>query len=134
MALFMGNKVTVILGTTTVSSNVSTVALNREVDTIETTAQNDTVQNFAGGIERSNLTIDFYQDFAAGNVNALIEAAFGSKLNVKLVPVTGTISSTNPSYSMSCLVSQYTPINGSTDGVMTQAVTWPITAISVATS
>jgi hypothetical protein len=95
---------------------------------------NDTLANVVGGLERSNITIDFYQDFASSQVNALIEAAFGSKLNVKLVPVTGTVSATNPSYTMSCLVSQYTPINGSTDGVMTQSVTWPVTAISIATS
>lgn len=134
MALFMGNKVTVILGSTTVSTNVSTVNLSREVDAVEVTAMNDTLANVVAGIERSNLTIDFYQDFASGNVNALIEAAFGSKLNVKLVPVTGTVSTSNPSYTMSCLVSQYQPIVGSTDGVMTQSVTWPVTAITIATS
>ena len=134
MAIFMGNKVTVIAGTTTISDHVSTVSLNREVEAVTITAMNDTVQNMIGGVEVSSVSLEIFNDFAASSVNSVFEDAIGSKLAIKLIPVTGTVSATNPSYSMSCLITQWTPISGSTDGAMTASVTLPVTAITKSTS
>jgi hypothetical protein len=134
MAIFMGNKVAVIVGTSTISSFVSTVSLNREVEAVTITAMNDTVQNMIGGIEVSSVSMEIFNDFASASVNSLFEDAIGSKLAIKLIPVTGTVSATNPSYSMSCLITQWTPISGSTDSAALASVTLPVTAIVKATS
>jgi len=134
MAIFMGNKVAVIVGTSTISSFVSTVSLNREVEAVTITAMNDTVQNMIGGIEVSSLSMEIFNDFAAASVNSLFEDAIGSKLAIKLIPVTGTVTATNPSYSMSCLITQWTPISGSTDSAALASVTFPVTALTKATS
>ncbi len=134
MAIFMGNKVAVIVGTSTKSSFVSTVSLNREVEAVTITAMNDNIQNMVGGVEVSSVSLELFNDFAAASVNSLFEDAIGSKLAIKLIPVTGTVSATNPSYSMSCLITQWTPINGSTDGAATASVTYPVTALTKATS
>ena len=134
MAIFMGNKVAVIVGTSTISSFVSTVSLNREVEAVTITSMNDTVQNLIGGVEVSNVSLELFNDFAAASVNSLFEDAIGSKLGIKLIPVTGTVTASNPSYSMSCLITQWTPISGSTDGAATASVTFPVTALTKATS
>jgi hypothetical protein len=134
MAIFMGNKVAVIVGTSTISSFVSTVSLNREVEAVTITAMNDTVQNMIGGIEVSSISMEIFNDFAAASVNSLFEDAIGSKLAIKLIPVTGTVTATNPSYSMSCLITQWTPISGSTDSAALASVTFPVTALTKATS
>jgi hypothetical protein len=134
MAIFMGNKVAVIVGTSTISSFVSTVSLNREVEAVTITAMNDNIQNMVGGVEVSSVSLELFNDFAAASVNSLFEDAIGTKLALKLIPVTGTVSATNPSYSMSCLITQWTPINGSTDGAATASVTYPVTALTKATS
>jgi hypothetical protein len=134
MAIFMGNKVAVIVGTSTISSFVSTVSLNREVEAVTITAMNDTIQNMVGGVEVSSVSLELFNDFAAASVNSLFEDAIGSKLAIKLIPVTGTVSATNPSYSMSCLITQWTPISGSTDAAATASVTLPVTALTKATS
>lgn len=134
MAIFMGNKVTVIVGTTTISDHVSTVSLNREVEAVNITAMNDTVQNMVGGVEVSSVSMEVFNDFAAASVNSLFEDAIGSKLAIKLIPVTGTVSATNPSYSMSCLITQWTPISGATDAAATASITIPVTAITKSTS
>ena len=130
----MGNKVAVIVGTSTISSFVSTVSLNREVEAVTITAMNDTIQNMVGGVEVSSVSLELFNDFAAASVNSLFEDAIGSKLAIKLIPVTGTVSATNPSYSMSCLITQWTPISGSTDAAATASVTLPVTALTKATS
>ena len=134
MAIFMGNKVAVIVGTSTISSFVSTVSLNREVEAVTITAMNDTIQNMVGGVEVSSVSLELFNDFAAASVNSLFEDAIDSKLAIKLIPVTGTVSATNPSYSMSCLITQWTPISGSTDAAATASVTLPVTALTKATS
>ena len=134
MAIFMGNKVAVIVGTSTISSFVSTVSLNREVEAVTITAMNDTVQNMIGGIEVSSISMEIFNDFAAASVNSLFEDAIGSKLAIKLIPVTGTVTATNPSYSMSCLITQWTPISGSSDSAAVASVTFPVTALTKATS
>lgn len=134
MAIFMGNKVTVIAGATTISDHVSTVSLNREVEAVTITAMNDTVQNMIGGVEVSTVSLELFNDFAASSVNSIFEDAIGTKLNIKLIPVTGTVTSTNPSYSMSCLITQWTPIAGITDGAASASVTFPVTALTKSTS
>lgn len=134
MAIFMGNKVAVIAGATTISTFVSSVSLSREVDAVEITAMTDTVQNIIGGIERPSVTLEVFNDFAASSVNSIFEDALGTKLALQLIPVTGTVSATNPRYSMSVLVSQWQPINGSTDAPATASITLPVTALTKATS
>jgi hypothetical protein len=135
MAIFMGNKVAVIVGTTnTITDHVSTVSLSRELDVVDITAMNDTVANAITGVERSTLNLELYNDFDSGSVNALFENALGTKLNIRLVPVSGTVTATNPSYTMSCLISNWTPINGSVDGVASLSASFPVTAIVKASS
>ena len=131
----MGNKVAVVVGTTnTITDHVSTVSLSRELDVVDITAMNDTVANAITGVERSTLNLELYNDFAASSVNALFEDALGTKLNIRLIPVSGTVSATNPSYTMSCLISHWKPINGSIDGVISVSASLPITAITKANS
>lgn len=134
MAIFMGNKVSVVVGSTTISDHVSTVSLAREIDQVEITAMNDNFANVIGGVERSVLNLEVFNDFAAASVNSLFEDALGTKLNIKLIPVSGTVSSTNPSYTMSCLVSSWTPINGAVDAVASVSVSLPVTALTKSTS
>ena len=134
MAIFMGNKVAVVAGTTTITTFVSAVSLSREIDAVEITAMTDTVQNLIGGIERPSVTLEVFNDFAASSVNSIFEDALGTKLAIQLIPVSGTVTATNPRYSMSVLVAQWQPINGSTDAPMTASITLPVTALTKATS
>ena len=134
MAIFMGNKVAVIVNTTTITDHVSTVSLAREIDQVDISAMNDNIQNMIGGIERPTLNLELYNDFASASVNALFEDALGTKLNIKLIPVSGTVTATNPSYTMSCLIASWTPVNGAIDSVASVSVSLPVTALTKSTS
>ena len=134
MAIFMGNQVAVIVGTTTISTFVSSVALNREVEAVEITSMTNTSRNYIGGLEASSLSLELFNDFAAASVNSLFEDALGTKLNIKLIPVTGTVTGTNPSYSMSCYIGSWQPIQATPDSPSTASVTFPVTALTKATS
>lgn len=130
----MGNLVAVIAGTTTISTFVSSVTLSREVDAVEITSMTNTSRNYIGGLEASTVSLELFNDFAASSVNSLFEDALGTKLNIKLIPVTGTVTATNPSYSMSCFIGSWQPIQATPDSPMTVSVTYPVTALTKATS
>ena len=134
MAILMGNQVAVIVGTTTISTFVSSVALNREVEAVEITSMTNTSRNYIGGLEASSLSLELFNDFAAASVNSLFEDALGTKLNIKLIPVTGTVTATNPSYTMSCHIGSWQPIQSTPDSPMTASVTFPVTALTKSTS
>lgn len=134
MAIFMNNNVVVVLGATTISDHVSSITLNREVDAVEITAMSDTDHVFLKGLNANSVTIEFFNDFAASSVNSIIDDAMGTYLNLRLVPVSGTVTSTNPSYTMSCFIQQWQPINGSVSDVSTASVTWPVKSLTKATS
>ena len=134
MAIFMGNQVAVIVGTTTISTFVSSVALNREVEAVEITSMTNTSRNYIGGLEASSLSLELFNDFAAASVNSLFEDALGTKLNIKLIPVTGTVTATNPSYTMSCYIGSWQQIQSTPDSPMTASVTFPVTALTKSTS
>ena len=130
----MGNQVAVIAGTTTISSFVSSVTLSREVDAVEITSMTNTSRNYIGGLEASTVSLELFNDFDTASVNSLFENALGTKLAIKLIPVTGTVTATNPSYSMSCYIGSWQPIQATPDSPMTVSVTYPVTAITKATS
>jgi hypothetical protein len=130
----MNNNVVVILGGTTISDHVSSVTLNREVDAVEITSMSDTDHTFLKGLNSNSVSLEFFNDFAASSVNSIIDDAMGTYLNLKLIPVSGTVSSTNPSYTMSCFIQQWQPISGTPQDVSTSSVTWPVKALTKSTS
>jgi hypothetical protein len=134
MAIFMGNSVVVVLGATTISDHISSVTLNREVDAVEITSMVDSDHVFLRGLNNNSVTLEFFQDFATSSVNSLIDDAIGTYLNLKLVPVSGTVTSTNPSYSMSCFIGQWQPIQATPESVVTASVTWPVKSLTKSTS
>lgn len=134
MAIYMNNNVVVVLGATTISDHVSSVTLNREVDAVEITAMSDTDHVFLGGLKSDSVSIEFFNDHAASSVNSIVEGAIGTYLNLKLIPAGSTVSTSNPSYTMSCFIGQWQPIQATPESVVTASVTWPVKALTKSTS
>jgi hypothetical protein len=67
------------------------------------------------------------QDFAAGSVDATLNPLLGSIATVVITGTSGTVTSTNPSYTMTALVTQYSPFASSVGDIATLSVTWPVT-------
>ncbi len=84
-------------------------------------------QDYKITVGTANLsTLVIMQDFGAGAVDALLFPLLGSTVAVKIVPTAGTVTATNPEYSMSCLVTQYQPFAGAVGDIATLSVTWPV--------
>ena len=137
MAKFVVTDPVIVIAGGTLTTSVASVTLNVEADNVETTA-------FGGGGWRSSISwlkqasvdFEFHQDFAAGAIDSVIWPLLGSTASVVIRPGgSAAVSSSNPSYSFTCNVNQWNPIDSAVGDLATTSVSWPITgAITRATA
>lgn len=117
------------------SDYVASVTLNSSIDVVETTAFSSTAaRTRIGGLADNSISLEFHQDYASGEVEATIYPLIGTVTTVTVKPVNGATSTTNPLYTASALVSEWTPLNGAVGELATASVTWPVSGAIVKTT
>ena len=116
----------VTVGGVDLSSWITNITLDTKYDIIDTTAYGSTAKTRVAGLADNNITLDFIQDFATTSVEATIYALLGTATTIVVQPVSGAASTTNPKYTVSALVSDWTPLKGAVGQLSTASVTWPI--------
>jgi len=135
MAIFLQNNVGVKINSVDLSDHITSVTLTQNFDELEVTALGDTAHKFAKGLEASTLTLDFLNDFAAANVQATLQSAYGTTVTAVLIPVKGTaVSATNPLYTVSLLINNLTPLNGAVGDISTSSMTFTCNSTVVQTT
>jgi hypothetical protein len=71
------------------------------------------------------------QDFGAGAIDATLYPLFGTQATVVIKPTSGSVSSTNPSYTFLANVVQYSPFASSVGDIATLSVSWPLAGSAV---
>ena len=125
MAKFVTTDYKVSINGTDFSTSLASVELAIESDDVETTAFGSTFRTRVGGLKAANLSLEFHQDFGAASVDATLFPLLNTLATVVIVPTTAAVSATNPSYSATCLVNQYTPFASSVGDLATLSVSWP---------
>jgi hypothetical protein len=114
MAIYLDNNVGLKIATVDLSEYVTSITLTQTFDEIETTAMGAASHQFSKGLEASTLTVDFLNDFAAAKVQQTLQAAYGTSVTAIVIPIKGTaVSAANPTYTMSILVNNLTPVGTS---------------------
>jgi len=126
MAKFAATDYFVSINGTDFSTSLNSVELSQEADDLETTAFGSSWRTRIGGLKQASLTLNFMQDFAAGSVDATLNPLLGSLATVIIKPTSGTVTATNPSYTMTALVTQYSPFASSVGDIATLSVTFPV--------
>ena len=128
MARIVLTDVTVILNSVDLSDHIAQVELSTTFDEVETTAFGDGGRTRVAGLEDSSLPLSFHQDFAATSVDATINPLVGVTSSFQIVPAgtAATISATNPSYTGTVLVTEWSPVSGTVGELSTADVTWPV--------
>ena len=120
------------------SDHIASVTINESADVVETTAFSNSAKTRVAGLRDNSVTLEFHQDFASNNVEATINGSpslVGTATTVVVTPTSSAVGATNPSYTFSALVAEWTPLNGAVGELSTASVTWPITgAITKATA
>lgn len=126
MAKFAATDYAITINGSDFSSSLNSVELAQEADDLETTAFGSTWRTRIGGLKQASLTLNFMQDFAAGSVDATLNPLLGSIATVVIKPTSSSVGTANPSYTMTALVTQYSPFASSVGDVATLSVTWPV--------
>jgi len=136
MARLVLTNVEVTVAGVSLADHIASVTLGSTYDVLETTAFKGgnvpaAAKTRIAGLVDNSVTLEFHQDFAAGSVNATIYPLLGTEVAVKIQPVNGAISATNPEYQFNAVVSEWTALNGAVGELATASVTWPITGAVV---
>jgi hypothetical protein len=126
MAVYLSNGVVLTVNAVDLSTLVSSVTINRSFDELEVTAMGDSGHKFVKGLEASSITIDFFNDEATSKTLQTLNSVWGTSTTVTVKQTSAATSATNPLYTMSCLVNNITPVNGSVADISTQSVTWNV--------
>ena len=110
MATFVLKNAFVSVNGVDLSDHLREVTLEATADSQESTAMGDDFREYEGGLKDWTISATFNQDFAAASVDATLWAALGTKVPVLLRYDAGVRAPTNPDYSGSALVTNYTPI------------------------
>jgi hypothetical protein len=111
------------------SDHIASVELTRNIDEVETTAFGDSGRTRVGGLEDNSISLSFHEDFAAAEVHATIYPLIGTTTTVTVKPVNSTTTSTNPSFSMSVLVTEWPILSGAVGDLATAEITWPVSGL-----
>lgn len=125
MPKFVATDHKITINGTDLSSSLQSVDLSLTADEVDTTAFGGGWRTMTSGLRSATLTLNFFQDFAAGAVDATLAPLFGSQATVTITPTSTAVSATNPSWSGLFLVSQYQPYANSVGDIATLSVTWP---------
>ena len=94
----------------------------------------DTAHKFVKGLEASTIQLDFLSDTAASNVNATLQAAWGTTVALTLKQTSAITSATNPLFSTTVLVNNTQDINGSPADIASQSITFTCNSAIVITT
>ncbi len=126
MAKFVATDYKVTINGTNLSTSLASVELPIEIDEQETTAFGSEWRTRIAGLKSGSITLEFHQDFAAGALDSILWPLLGTNATVVVVPTSGTVNSSNPSYSGSFLVTQYTPYASTVGDLATVSLSWPL--------
>lgn len=126
MARIVLTDVAVSIAGVDLSDHVASVEIAQNFDEVETTAFGDGGRTRVAGLEDSTISFSFHQDFASASVDATLGPIVGTVVAFVVEPVDGAASATNPHYEGNCLITEYTPLNGTVGDLSTADITWPV--------
>ena len=116
MAITVLTNAQVFVNSVDLSDHVSKVTVEDSRDSVDVTAMGATNKAVTKGLGDAKITIDFFQDFAAGKVHATLQPLISSSTTVpvEVRPVNGARSATNPAmYLAGALLMTYNGLDGS---------------------
>lgn len=119
----------VIINAATISDHGNKVELPISVDPQETTAFGATYKARVGGLKDAVLNVSLFNDFTAAQLDATMFPLLGTVVTFEIRPTSGARSVTNPAYTGSILIAQWTPITGSVGQLVQLDMSFPTSGV-----
>lgn len=114
MAISVLTDALVIVNGVTLSDHANQVTIEDTRDSVDVTAFGATNKAVAKGLGDAKITVQFFQDFAAGKVHATLQPLIGSSstVTVEVRPTSAARSTTNPAAVLNALLMNYNMLSG----------------------
>lgn len=114
MAKYIQTDVSLTYNSVDLSDHVESVEVTMNSDTVDLTAMGDTSRSYGLGLRDDTVSVTFYQDYAAGKVHATLSPLSGVSAGATMVikPTSAPVSATNPSFTLTAILPEYSPISG----------------------
>jgi hypothetical protein len=114
MAKLILKNCVIVVNSVDLSDHASSVEIEATKDDVETTSFDGSGKEVKAGLQDTTITVTFQQDFAAGEVDATLWPLWDNEteFTVAVKPTTGAISATNPEYTATCVLLEYSPLDG----------------------
>jgi hypothetical protein len=114
MAISILTDALVIVNGVTLSDHANQVTINDTRDSVDVTAFGATSKAVAKGLGDASISVQFFQDFAAGKIHATLQPliASGTTVVVEVRPTSAARSATNPAAVLNALLMSYSMLSG----------------------
>lgn len=106
------------------SDRVRSVSIEMKTDIIDATCMSDTYKDKLAGMTDWKVTVEFAQDYDAGEVDATLFPLMGADVSLIIRPTSGAKGAGNPEYTGTGIMSDYTPLDGKVSDLNTNKVTF----------
>ncbi len=118
------------------SDHISSVTVNLSKDEVETTNFGGAGRERVAGLKDDSFEMTFEPDFAAGEVDATLYPLWDNETEflVKVRPTAAAKSASNPEFTGTCILLEYTPLAGDVGSLSETSVTFPSQRTGIARS
>ena len=127
MATFSFTDGYLLLNAVNMSPMARQLVLKTSAAELDNTAFGATYHSRIGGLKDGQLDVEWNQDFAAAQTDALLFPLLGTVVTFEVRPTSGARSTTNPAYTGSVLISDYAPLDGKVGDLAVNRSTWKTT-------
>lgn len=104
----------IVVNGTNISDHVQEVAVNLSKDDVKTTSFSGSGTEFAHGLKMDSYELKIQQDYANGSVDAVFYPLYNNEteFTVEVRPTSAAVSVNNPKYTGTCILLEYSPLDG----------------------
>lgn len=115
---------TVSFNSVDLTDHVRSVTLSMSAEDVDITPMGATSRAHAPGLRDDYVEVEFFQDYASAKVDQTLYAYVGSSTGAALVvkPTNASVATSNPSYTMTAIILDYQPIDGTVGEASTTTV------------
>ena len=126
MAIYIMTDADVNVNAVSLSDHVESVSVSVDAEDVDITAMGATSRAHAPGLRDDTVTVNFFQDFAASEIDATLFPLVGNQTGVAVIvkPTSAAVSTTNPSFTATMVLLSYQPISGTIGAASQTSVTF----------
>lgn len=126
MAIVMSNNVSLTVNGVDLSDHVREIKIDMSAEDLDATAMGANSKTHVVGLRDDRMEVTFLQDYATSKVDATLSPLVSSSTGFVVVakPVAGTTTTTNPSYTVTALLFDYSPIDATVGEISMPEVTF----------